>query len=230
MSLRTLNLSDALHAYLTGAVSREPECLARLRAETALLPEARMQISPEQGQFLHLLVKLLGVRRALEVGVFTGYSSLVTALALPPDGRLLACDISDTYTQVARRHWEAAGVAERVELRLGPALDTLDALIAAGQADTFDLAFIDADKANYEAYYERALRLVRPGGLVAIDNTLWSGRVADPSCQDPETCAIRSLNARMQADARIDFCLLPIGDGLSLAVKRPDGQGGQDVG
>lgn len=220
MSSRTLTMTDALHGYLTGAVSREAPILRELRAETASLPAAGMQISPEQGQFMQLLVSLLGARKTLEVGVFTGYSSLATALALPPDGRIVALDVSEEWTTMARRYWKKAGVSARIDLRIAPALTTLDALLAEGQAGTFDFAFIDADKASYDAYYERALTLVRPGGLVAIDNALWSGRVADPAETDPDTTALRALNAKLRDDVRVDFSLVPIGDGLALARKR----------
>jgi predicted O-methyltransferase YrrM len=179
-----------------------------------------MQIAPEQGQFMALLVRLLGARRCLEVGVFTGYSTLAVALALPPEGRVIACDISAEYTAIARRHWDAAGVAGRIELRLGPAADTLDALLAAGGAGSYDFAFIDADKPAYPAYYERCLALLRPGGLIAVDNTLWGGAVADPADQEADTRAIRAFNGRLHGDARVDLSLAPIGDGLSLARKR----------
>jgi caffeoyl-CoA O-methyltransferase len=179
-----------------------------------------MQIAPEQGQLMAFLVTLTGARRALEVGVFTGYSSLAVALAMPPEGRLVACDVSESWTAVARRYWEEAGVAEKISLRLGPATDTLEALLKDGQAGSFDFAFIDADKENYGRYYDLALELVRPGGLIAIDNVLWGGAVADPAEQDADTQAIRALNARLHHDARIDLTMLPIGDGLTLARKR----------
>lgn len=220
MSSRTLTMTDQLHGYLTGAVSRESAILRELREETAGMPRAGMQISPEQGQFMQLLVNLLGARKTLEVGVFTGYSSLATALALPPDGRVVACDVSEEWTAVARRYWAKAGVAGRIDLRLAPAVETLDGLIAGGEAGTFDFAFIDADKESYDAYYERSLALVRAGGLVAIDNALWSGRVADPAANDADTVALRALNAKLRDDERVDFSLVPIGDGLALARKR----------
>jgi caffeoyl-CoA O-methyltransferase len=178
-----------------------------------------MQISPEQGQFMALLVKLLGARRAIEIGVFTGYSALSVALALPDDGKLLACDISDDYTRVGRPFWEQAGVAHKIELKLAPARQTLDARLAAGEAGQHDFAFIDADKTSYDAYYERCLQLLRPGGLIAIDNTLWSGKVAQAS-SDADTVALQALNDKLHGDARIDLSLLPIGDGLTLARKR----------
>ncbi len=199
---------------------REPDVLRELREETARLPRAGMQISPEQGQFMRLLVELLGARRCLEIGVFTGYSALCVALAMPPDGRLIACDVSEEWTAIARRYWARAGVSDRIDLQLRPALDTLDELIAAGRAGQFDFAFIDADKGNYAAYYERALTLLRPGGLVAIDNALWSGRVADPGENDADTAAIRALVGKMRDDARVTCSLVPIGDGLMLGRKR----------
>lgn len=212
--------SEALGAYYQRVAVREPPLFARLRAETAKLPMARMQIAAEEGQLLDLLVRLLGARRCVEVGVFTGYSSLVTALALPADGYVLACDVSRQWTDIARRYWDEAGVARRIDLKLAPALATLDAELATG-AGSYDFAFIDADKENYLAYYERCLSLLRTGGLMAIDNTLWSGRVADPGVDDADTRAIRAFNAHVSQDARVDFCLVPIADGVTLARKRP---------
>ena len=220
MSNRTVSMTDELYQYLLAVSSREPEVLRRLREETARLPNAGMQIGPEQGQFMALLVQLLGARRTLEVGVFTGYSSLAVALALPPDGRVVACDVSEEWTAIARRYWAEAGVAEKIELRLGPAVETLDALLAAGQEGSFDFAFVDADKGNYDRYYERALRLVRRGGLIAIDNVLQGGRVADPEAQGESVAAIRALNARLHGDERVALSLVPIGDGLTLALRR----------
>jgi predicted O-methyltransferase YrrM len=199
---------------------REPAVLTKLRDETGRMPRGGMQISPEQGQFMALLVELIGARRAIEVGVFTGYSSLRVALAMPADGKLVACDVSEEFTNVARRYWREAGVESKVDLRLGPALATLNALIAEGGRGTYDFAFIDADKSNYDGYYERCLELVRAGGLIAVDNTLWSGAVADPSQQDPDTRAIRELNAKIPDDPRVSSSLVPIGDGLLLARKR----------
>ena len=219
MSNKTFTLSDDLYAYLFENSVREPDILRRLREETARDSMARMQIAPEQGQLMQLLVRLMGARRYLEVGVFTGYSSLAVALALPAGGRILACDISDTWTRVARKYWAEAGVAEKIDLRLAPALQTLDDLIAAGAGGSFDLAFIDADKTSYIGYYERALTLIRVGGLVAIDNTLWEGRVADPTARDADTQAIRDFNRHLRDDRRVHLCLVPIGDGLSLALK-----------
>ena len=220
MSTRTTGLSDPLQEYLLRATLREPEVLARLREETARLPPARMQISPEQGQFMRLLAELIGVRRAIEIGVFTDYSSISVALALPDDGRLIACDVSEGWTSVARRYWQLANVAHKIELRLAPALQTLDSLLASGEAGSFDFCFIDADKDRYDDYYERSLQLLRRGGLIAIDNALWGGSVADQSQQDEDTAAIRALNAKVVADPRVSMSLVPIGDGVLLARKR----------
>jgi predicted O-methyltransferase YrrM len=217
MSNASIGLDEKLHAYLLEVGVREPEVLRRLREETAALPESGMQIAPEEGAFLALLVRILGARRVLEIGTFTGYSSTAMALALPPDGRIVCCDLSREWTDIARRAWADAGVADRVDLRLGPALETLEQLLAAGEAGSFDMAFIDADKANYAGYYEAALQLVRPGGLIAIDNVLWSGRVADPSVTDDDTNAIRALNDAIAADERVDVAMTPIADGLTLA-------------
>jgi caffeoyl-CoA O-methyltransferase len=220
MSKRSISLTDSLYDYLLSVSLREPDLLLKLREETAADPAANMQISPEQGQFMGLLVRLMGARRCLEIGVFTGYSSLAIALALPEDGRIVACDISEKWTSVARRYWAAAGVAHKIDLRLATAMETLDRLIAAGEAGTFDFAFIDADKENYVGYYERALQLLRPGGLVVADNTLWSGRVADPENAEADTVALRHFNELLHGDSRVDLSLVPIGDGLSLARKR----------
>lgn len=220
MSNRTLPLDDRLYDYLLRKSLREPPALAALRAETASHPRVNMQIAPEQGQFMQMLVRLIGARRTIEVGVFTGYSSLAVALALPADGHVLACDISEEYTAIARRHWQLAGVAQKIELVIAPALATLDARLAAGEDGSYDFAFIDADKGGYHAYYERLLRLVRPGGLIAVDNTLWSGAVADPGDRSADTLAIREFNERLLADQRIDLSLVPIGDGLTLARRR----------
>jgi predicted O-methyltransferase YrrM len=222
MSRRTLSLDDTLLAYVQEHTAREHPELAKLREFTASHPRAGMQIAPEQGALLQLLVRLMGARRTIEIGVFTGYSALAVALALPPEGRILACDVSDEFTSIARPYWERAGVAGKIELVLEPALLTLDARIAAGQAGQYDFAFIDADKSNYDGYYERCLTLLRPGGLIAIDNTLWSGRVAQPvdTTKDADTAALQRLNAKLPGDKRIDLALLPIGDGLTLARKR----------
>ncbi|MBD2213864.1 class I SAM-dependent methyltransferase [Nostoc linckia FACHB-104] len=220
MSTRTIGLNEQLYSYLLSVSLREPEILQRLRQETASHPSGNMQISPEQGQFMRLLVQLIGAKKTLEVGVFTGYSSLSVALALPADGQIIACDVSEEYTAVARLYWQEAGVSDKIDLRLAPALATLDQLLATGQANTFDFAFIDADKVNYDGYYERALQLIRPGGLIAIDNVLWSGRVANPGIQNESTQAIRILNQKLRDDERVTLSLLPIGDGLTLALKR----------
>ncbi len=219
MSSRSINVDDRVSDYLTQS-SREPGVLKSLRSETASLPMARMQISPEQGKFLGLLVELVGARRIVEVGVFTGYSSLSMALALPADGQIIACDVNAEWTSIASRHWEEAGVAHKLDLRLAPALETLDELIAQDQAGSFDLVFIDADKENYGNYYEKSLTLLRAGGLIVVDNVLWSGRVADESIRDTETEAIRALNERAKSDSRVTSSLVPVGDGVLLARKR----------
>jgi caffeoyl-CoA O-methyltransferase len=222
MSYKSIGLDNRLYEYLTAVSLREPEILTRLREETATLPNAGMQIAPDQGQFMALLVKLTGAAKVLEVGVFTGYSSLSVALALPEQGRITAFDISLEWTAVARRYWEQAGVADKIDLHLGDAIDGLDTLLTGGQTEgTYDFAFIDADKENYDGYYERALRLLKPGGLLLIDNVLWGGRVADESVDDADTAAIRALNLKIHADCRVDISLLPIADGLTLALKRP---------
>lgn len=220
MSRQTLPLDDRLYQYLLAESLREPDVLRRLREETASHPKGEMQIAPEQGQFMALLVRLLGARRILEVGVFTGYSSLAMALALPPDGRLVACDVSEEFTAVARRYWREAGVAERIDLRLAPAVETLDRLIAAGESGRFDLAFLDADKESYDAYYERCLTLLRPGGLIVIDNVLQEGKVAHPAEQSPPVVAVRALNRKLLRDDRVDLSMLPMADGLTLVRKR----------
>ncbi len=220
MSSRTITMSDRLHAYLLNTVSREPEILARLRAETGPMEFGAMQISPEQGELMAFLARLHGVRRYLEIGTFTGYSALAVALALPEDGRVTACDVSEEWTAIARRYWLEAGVADRIDLHLAPAIETLDGLLAEGRAGSYDFIFIDADKPNYDGYYERALKLVRPGGLIGVDNVLWGGSVADPDNVEESTQAIRRLNVKMQADARVDYVLLPVGDGLALARRR----------
>jgi len=219
MANQTIGLDDQLYRYLQSVSLQEPAILTQLRQETAQQPMSQMQIAPEQGQFMALLVQLMGAKKTLEVGVFTGYSALVVALALPPDGKVVACDVSEEYTAIARRYWQQAGVANKIDLHLAPALETLDQLLAAGQAGTFDFAFIDADKSNYDGYYERSLQLVRSGGLVAIDNVLWSGRVADPQVQDNRTNSIRAFNQKVHEDARVSLSLVPIGDGLTLARK-----------
>jgi predicted O-methyltransferase YrrM len=220
MTGRTVSLTDSLYDYLVAHSVREPPILARLRAATAVLPHATMQIGADQGQFMALLVKLIAARRCIEVGTFTGYSSLAVALALPSDGRVLTCDIDAQTTAIARQFWREAGVAARIELRLQPALKTLGELLAAGGADSFDFAFIDADKTSYRAYYDEILKLVRTGGLIAVDNTLWDGEVANPSAQDADTVALRAFNDYVHRDERVDLSLVPIGDGLTLLRKR----------
>ena len=221
MTRTTLPLTEPLHRYLLANSLREHPALERLREETARLPGAGMQIAPEQGQFMALLIELIGARRVLEIGCFTGYSALAMALALPPAGRLITLEANPEPVEIGRRAWAAAGVADRIEVRIGLALDSLDALLAESLARTFDLAFIDADKKSYDAYYERALRLVRAGGLILIDNVLWGGAVADLAEHDRQTDALRALNAKLHRDERISLSLLPIGDGLTLARKRP---------
>jgi len=219
MTNKSLGLSDRLYDYLLSVSLREPEVLAELRHETANHPMSQMQIAPEQGQLMALLVQLIGAQKTLEVGVFTGYSSLVVALALPPQGKVIACDVSAEYTAIARRYWEKAGVAHKIDLHIAPAIDTLDTLIASGQSNTFDFAFIDADKSNYDHYYEKSLQLIRPGGLIAIDNVLWHGDVADPNVTDNRTEKIRALNQKLHHDDRVILSLVPIADGLTLALK-----------
>lgn len=220
MSTRTINVTDQVHEYMLGVSLREPKVLQQLRAETANLEEGGMQLSPEQGQFMRFLVRMLGAKRTLEVGVFTGYSSLSVALALPDDGQIVACDVSDHYTSIARRYWQAAGMEHKIQLHLGPAVNTLDQLIQAGHVNSFDFAFIDADKENYAHYYEQCLQLVRRGGVIGIDNTLWGGALVDESQQDESTNAIRALNKKLHADDRVELSMVPIGDGFTLARKR----------
>jgi predicted O-methyltransferase YrrM len=219
MSRRTLNLDDALYDYVLAHSLREHPAQTALREVTSKHRHGGMQVSPEQGQFMGLLVRLIGARRTIEIGVFTGYSALAVALALPADGKVLACDVSDEYTRIGRPYWEAAGVADKIDLRLAPALATLDGLLAEEGAGRYDFAFIDADKTRYDDYYERCLALLRPGGLIAIDNVLWGGSVARPA-QDADTTALQALNRKLHHDDRIDLALLPIGDGLTLARKR----------
>jgi caffeoyl-CoA O-methyltransferase len=220
MTRRTIQLTDRLYDYLLSVSLREPDVLARLRAETASHPKAEMQISPEQGQFMRFLIRLIDARRTLELGVFTGYSALSAALALPAGGRVVACEIDAGFAEVARRWWREGGVEGKIDLRLGPAVETLDGLLADGQAGTFDFAFVDADKDSYRAYYERCLALVRPGGLILFDNTLWGGEVADPEASGTGLEEIRAVNSLLHQDDRIDLSFLPISDGLTLARKR----------
>lgn len=223
MSNNFLPLTEQLYAYILNNSLREPDVLRRLREETqATNPHAIMAISPVQGQFMMLLLKLIGAKKTLEVGVFTGYSSLCTALSLPADGHIFACDVSEEWTSVARRYWAEAGVADKITLRLAPATETLDALLADGHAGTFDFAFIDADKSNYDAYYERTLRLVRKGGLIVFDNMLWYGKVSDDSVTDEDTVALRALNAKLHQDERVFTSLIGVGDGMHLAIKQID--------
>ena len=220
MTIKALSLDEKLYRYLLSVSFRETDLLQKLRVETRALPEFNMQITPEQGQFLGLLAKIVGAKKVLEVGVFTGYSSLSILMALPAEGRLVACDLSEEWTAMAERYWTLAGVRHQVDLRLGLALDTLNQLITDGESATFDMAFIDADKSHYRDYYEAALRLVRPGGLIVIDNLLWSGKVADPKVSDPDTLAIRDLNDRLHRDERIDYSLIPMADGIGIARVR----------
>jgi len=217
---KSILVTDTIYNYILDNSLRETEVLRQLREDAALHSHGGMQIAPEQGQFMALLCELIGARKILEVGVFTGYSSTCLALALPAEGRITACDISDEYTATAKLHWQRAGVQEKIDLILGPALDTLDQLIADGHVGSYDLAFIDADKANYDGYYERALLLLRVGGLLLIDNVLWNGQVVDSAIQDDDTVAIRNLNQKIHADSRVSLSLLPVADGLTLALKR----------
>ncbi|MGB5593962.1 MAG: class I SAM-dependent methyltransferase [Crocosphaera sp.] len=220
MANQTLGLDSNLYQYFQQVSVREAEVLKQLRQETEKHPMARMQIAPEQGQFMALLVQLMGAKKTLDIGVFTGYSALVVALALPTDGQVIACDIDEETTKIAQEFWEKAAVNHKIELRLAPALETLDKLIAEGQSNTFDFAFIDADKSNYDNYYEKALWLVKPGGLIAIDNVLWGGKVADSEIKDNRTQKIRAFNEKLHQDPRISLTLLPIADGLTLALKK----------
>ncbi len=220
MSTRTLNITDSLYDYILKVSLREPEALRRLREETGKLPNANWQIAPEQGQFMALLVELVGARRTLDIGTFTGYSALAVALALPDDGQVIACDIMEEWTAMGRKFWREAGVAHKVDLRLGPALETLDGLIAEGQAGSFDFAFIDADKQGYLDYFERALTLLRAGGLICVDNVLWNGRVLDPEHEGADTRGIHAFNEKLRDDQRVTLSLVPIADGVTLARKR----------
>ena len=220
MTDRRLIITDEIYRYVLEHSVREPPVLARLREVTQRMPEAQMQIAPEQGQFMAFLARLIGAKRCIEIGVFTGYSSLAVALALPEDGRIVACDVSEEFTSVARQFWREAGVAHKIDLRLQSATQTLDELIAAGESGRYDFAFIDADKLSYDAYYERVLKLLRPGGLVLVDNVLWSGLVADTQTDDERARFFQTLNDKLHRDERIDLSLLPIGDGVTLARKR----------
>jgi caffeoyl-CoA O-methyltransferase len=220
MTSKSIGLPDDVYDYVLAHGVREPEILARLREETASHPMAQMQIEPLQGAIFRLLVELLDARSYVEVGTFTGYSSLAVALAMPADGRLVCCDVSEEYTSVARRYWAEAGVADRVDLRIGPGIDGLDGLLAEGRENTFDLAFIDADKKSYPDYYERCVRLARPGGVIVLDNVLWGGEIADPAKQDRDTLALRAVNEIVRDDERVTEVLLPVADGMTLARKR----------
>ncbi|MGE0882484.1 MAG: class I SAM-dependent methyltransferase [Blastocatellales bacterium] len=223
MSNNFLPLTELLYQYIINNSIREPDVLRRLREETAATnPHAIMAVSPVQGQFMMLLLKLINAVKTLEVGVFTGYSSLCTALTIPANGRIYACDVSEEWTSVARRYWDEAGVADKITLKLAPAIETLDALLADGHAGTFDFAFIDADKANYDHYYERALKLLRKGGLIVFDNMLWYGKVADRSVNDEDTVALRALNVKLHQDERVFTSLIGVGDGMHLAIKQCD--------
>lgn len=217
--MKSIPLTDELYDYMLGVSLVDTPVMKELRAVTARMPAGGMQIAPEQGQFMQFLVRLLNARRCLEVGCFTGYSALVVALALPPDGRLITCDISREWTDIARQHWQRAGVDGKIDLRLGPALDTLQEMLCAGQGASFDFAFIDADKNNYAPYYELCLELLRPGGVILIDNTLWGGQVANSEVTDADTEGIRAVNRMIFADSRVNSCLIPVSDGLHICHK-----------
>ena len=219
MARRTLDLDDRLYDYLLKFGVRESDLLKELRTETSKLSGAGMQIGADQGAFMHQLIGLMGAKRALELGTFTGYSSICVASALPVDGKMICCDVSEEYTAIARKYWKRAGLDNKIELRLGPGVATLDGLLAANEPP-FDFVFIDADKPNYSNYYERALKLLRTGGLIAIDNVLWGGDVADPAKHDEDTDAIRALNEKISRDERVTLSMIPLGDGLTLARKR----------
>ena len=220
MTRRTVSLPDTLYDYLVEVSVRESDVLKRLRSETGQLENARMQIAPEQGQFMGMLVSLIRAENALEIGTFTGYSTLCVAAALPLDGRLITCDIDKEWPTFGRRYWVEAGVASKIDVRIGPASETLDELLTEGMAGSFDFVFIDADKAGLDDYYEKSLQLVRIGGVIAVDNTLWSGKVADPDIYDAATMAIRGFNVKVYDDPRVDLTLVPIGDGLTLLRRR----------
>lgn len=221
MSNRTINITDKLYAYLLENGVRESDVAKELRSVTKeTIQWHQMQISPEQGAFMAILIRLMGAKRCLEVGTFTGYSALVVAEALPEDGRVIACDVSEEWTSIGRQYWEKAGLAHKIDLRLAPGMDTLNQLLAEGESGKFDFAFIDADKSNYDGYYECCLKLLRTGGLIAIDNVLWNGGVVNDDLQDKDTLAIRAINRKVIADERVDTTLTPIGDGLTLAIKR----------
>jgi predicted O-methyltransferase YrrM len=218
--VRPTNMTDSLYEYSLSVGLREPDLFRELREETSKLADGEMQIAPEQGPLLALLIELIGAKNGIEIGTFTGYSSLWVASAMPADGNLICCDVSEEYTNLARKYWEKTGLAEKIDLRIGPAADTLQQLLDGGWAGIVDYAFIDADKSNYDTYYESCLKLVRRGGLIAIDNTLWDGKVADNKVKDADTTAIRALNAKIHADERVTLSFLPFADGLTLALKR----------
>ena len=220
MSAHTLNLTPAVYDYYQKMSIRDNDVLQKLREQTHKMSMGHMQISPEQGQFMGLLMELMGAKKTLDIGVFTGYSALCVALALPADGKVIGCDTNVEWTKIAKRYWDMAGVSHKIDLRLLPALETLQALIDSNESGTFDFAFIDADKANYLNYYEKSLILIRTGGLIAIDNVLWGGAVANPEINDPNTCMIRKVNETLLEDGRVTISMLPIGDGLTLARKR----------
>ena len=220
MLVKSFLLPDALKSYVADNWVHEPDALSRLRLETSQMKNAGMQIGPDQGILMSILVKLIGAKRYLEVGVFTGYSSTSVGLALPEEGEIVACDVSEEFTSMARRYWEETGISHKVKLHIAPAVETLDALLAAGEAGTFDLAFIDADKPNYLHYYQRVIELLRPNGLLLIDNVLWSGQVANPDDNSDDTVALRTVNSHIHNDPRVESCLIPIGDGLTFARKR----------
>ena len=220
MSSRSHAIEETIYDYMIATSVREPETLAELREETLKLPNHNMQISPEHGQFMGLLVRSLGVKKALEVGTYTGYSSIAVAMALPPDGKMVCCDISKEYTDVARRYWKKMGLESKIELRLGPGIEGLDALIKEGATGTFDFAFIDADKNNYDAYYERSLTLLRKGGMILIDNVFQGGKVADPKATSANVDAVKALNKKIHKDDRVYMSMLPIGDGVTIALKK----------
>lgn len=219
MAKRTL-LTGALDDYATANWLRDSDLKRRLRDETMRLPWGMMQIAADQGQFMALMTRAISARRAIEIGVFTGYSALCVAEALPADGTLIACDVSEEWTAIGKRYWREAGLDRKIDLRIGPAIDTLDALLREGQAESFDMAFVDADKTNYDGYYERCLTLLRGGGLMMFDNVLWGGAVADDAAGSEDTQALRALNAKLHGDQRIELALVPLGDGITLAVKR----------
>ena len=221
MPNRTVKMTDELYDYLLGASMIEGDIFRRLREETAQMPQSGMQISPDQGQFFSFLINLIGAEKALEIGTFTGYSALAVASALPPHGKLVCSDVSEEWTSIGKRYWSEAGVAEKIDLRLGPAVETLDALIDEGESGNFDFAFIDANKVGYDEYYERALKLVRANGLIAIDNVLWNGNVADPTQTDESTEALRAIARKVRDDKRVGSCMLCVGDGITLARKLP---------